>query len=210
LQAPLTQDPSVKVELVTPGSFPPPDLVWFEGNFDDPSYRSRALGANAQVEDLARKSGLAPGWDAPDSDRIFPLVWAPWAWWKTAVAVASTEQDRAALARVEEETSGPTLGEAGETPVSPPRLVDAEGRVWANSLTVAASAPSADPQPAPVVAARVRGFWWNSEGWNRDKVPGVLAKLWSPAAQNAAVEPGWWSVTAPGRLSSATRILLLP
>jgi hypothetical protein len=199
---------TVKVERVAPGSFPPPDLVWFDGNLDNPAYRNQALGMNAQGEARAREAGLPPGWYAPDSDRILPLVWAPWAWWPASATSPATAEDRAALARVEEESSGPSLENGTGTADQPKTLVDGQGRVWASSLVIGSR--TAEPQPAPIVPARVRGFWWNSEGWNRTRTAELLSVLWSPPVQRAATEPGWWPVASPVALNSAKRILLLP
>lgn len=37
--------------------------------------------------------------------------------------------------------------------------------------------------PLAVSANRPVGLWWNQGGWNRDAVPGLLARLWSAQAQ---------------------------
>ena len=65
----------VSADLVAPDAFPPPDLVWFEGEAsNNPAARERALGANAQVEALGRSAGLAAQWFAVEGERILPLA----------------------------------------------------------------------------------------------------------------------------------------
>jgi hypothetical protein len=214
--------------------------VWFDGNFDDPAYRDKALGANGQVEALGRQAGVLAAWFDPGADRIFPLAWAPWAWWTepgTRVAggpVLVPYADAAnlgALARVQGASEGPTLGgDAGQavwdrwgpaardegklltvTAALDQWKTGTYRRIWANAADLAApGVPRLEALPAETVAARVRGFWWNADGWNRDRVPGLLAALWSPAVQDAAVSPGWVGAGARGPFSSAKRILLLP
>lgn len=203
------------VELVAPGSFPPPDLVWFDGDFDSPAYQEGALGANAQVEALGREAGLAPGWFAVGGDRIYPLAWSPWSWWSIrdgAEAPSPAPADTAALAQWEARRTGPAFGGTAE---AAPRLTGIEThRVWLPWTTVKASPirVSLTAEPSALVAARVKGLWWNQQGWNPHRVPELLAALWSKEVQAVWNQEPEWMSAASGMPSGVpvTEILLLP
>ena len=128
-----------------------------------------------------------------------------------------------ALAVVVARTQGPTLGQDAAASVwsvwgTGPRDEGKEldesqalaawatgryDRLWLN-WAVARSAPGFRlvPEPASVVPARVRGVWWNAGGWNRDRVVGVLARVWSPEVQAGwAQDPGWLPVNGRVPLS---------
>lgn len=216
------------VEVVAPGSFPPPDLVWFEGTFDSPEFRDQALGFNAEIEAQARASGLAPGWVTDTGDRVLPLAWSPWAWWTSDRPAATPghplvpyrQRDNwTALALVTSRSQGPTLGQDAGTAVwsvwgkaaqeEGKALVATEAlkvwvqghhdRLWLDWATVASpQGTGLVPEEAKVVAVRIRGVWWNAQGWDRDRVVGLMARLWSPEGQKTwAQAPGWLPVN-PG------------
>lgn len=191
--------PPVSFEVVAPGAFPPPDLIWFDGAGADPGYLDHALAANASVEDLALAAGVPRAWFNPWSGRMLPAAWSPWAWWPDPDAPAPDPADRRALAAVRALADGPTLG-AG---TGPGPATEKNGFAWRR---FSGTSSQGLPESARVVAAQAVGFWWNEEGWNQDRVPGFLAAVWSKAVQQAwPREPGWLPVNTtvvvgpPGR-----------
>lgn len=210
----LAAEPSpLPVAIVAPDAFPPPDLYWFDGRLDNPSFTD-ALAANAQVETLGRKAGLAPGWFSVEGDRVFPLAWNPWAWWKLAPGVSAPHpapDDAEALGRLNLSLQGPTLVPTSPSP-TPLGAVDESGRAW-RSWASMASVPgdSLTATPADTVVTRVKGLWWSARGWNRERVPALLARLWSAQAQAVWVpEAGWFPATrSPAPTPLPTHILIV-
>lgn len=190
--------PDVRVELVDQDSFPPPDLLWFarfDADFDE-----NALAPHAGLETLGTAAGVGRPWF---DQRLYPLAWSPWSWWTFAPGTKLpplTALDAPALAAFQAATT-PQMGTAGH---SLPSTVD-DNRVWLSWAAVQASPERVNLAVQPGVAAtglatQVRALWWNRRGWNPERVPELLARLWSPAIRALWVEPGWLDLAQGPRL----------
>lgn len=199
----------VPIELVSPNSFPPPDLVWF-GNSDDPTYLEQALAPNAEVATLGTAAGLSMAWFREAGDRLFPVAWNPWSWWQLRDgdrAPETTPDDEKALLAFQERTKGPSLGGGDGVVQSGP-----SGQVWLPAARVSASPlrTALTLVPAEVVVARVKGLWWNAQGWNPRRVPEVLARLWSPSAQAVWKDDAEWWPASRNPSAAVRTILVVP
>lgn len=201
------------VELVSPNAFPPPDLVWFDGNFDNPEYLNQALAPNREVEELGTAEGLLSAWFTLAGDRLLPVAWNPWSLWtvaKGASPPAADEVDQRALQALIDRQSGPTL-DGGSAPNAVTRPDD--GRIWLSWATVQASPARTGLKavPSEVVVTRVKGLWWNAKGWNPLKVPELLAALWSPEVQVLWKDHADWLPVARSSAALTPRtIVVLP
>lgn len=196
--------PPGPMELVGANAVPPPDLIWFDDSVDP----ENALGLNATQEALARQAGLAPGWFDLEGPRVLPLAWNPWSWWRFEGAeppMKPSEADRRALALYQGYTEGPTL--SGSSTPLPSGIRGQE--VWLSWADVQASPDRVKLQQveSEVVIARVRGFWWNARGWNRERTGEWLVDLWTSERLDRLAQPGWLPVHKGPR---ALKILVVP
>lgn len=199
------------IEVVAPNAFPPPDLVWFDGNFDNPEYLNQALASNREVEALGTAGGLAPAWFTLAGDRLLPLAWNPWSWWQVSEGAAvpgPSEDDQKALQALVDRQGGPTL-DGGSAPAAVTRTEG--GRVWLSWAAVQASPArtALKPIPSEVVVARVKGFWWNAKGWNPLKVPALLEALWSPEIQALWKDDPQWLPASRSTIPVAPRTIVV-
>lgn len=179
-----TLGPDAGLEVVAPGSFPPPDLVWFTG-FDE-DFEANALAPHAHLEALAQAAGVSRAWS---DQRLYPLAWSPWSWWTFAPGTKLpplTALDAPVLAAYEAAT---TRQMGGEHPTLPSTVN--EDRVWLSWASVMASPERVNLVAQPGVAARARALWWNREGWNPANVPALLETLWSPEVRAVWAQEGW-------------------
>lgn len=200
------------VELVSPNAFPPPDLVWFDGNFDNPEYLTQALAPNREVEELGTAAGLSSAWFTLAGDRLLPLAWNPWSWWTVegTTPPEPSEVDQRALKALVDRQGGPAL-DGGESP----KVITRPGtdRVWLSWATVQASPARTGLRaiPSEVVVTRVKGLWWNAKGWNPLKVPALLAALWSPEVQVLWKEnPNWLPAARSSAALTPRTIVVVP
>lgn len=196
-----TLGPEAGLEIVAVGSFPPPDLVWFTGF--DADFEENALGPHARLEALAQGAGVAQPWL---DQRLYPLAWSPWSWWTFApgAKLPPVAADDAPSLAAFEAASSPKMGAAQATL---PSTVQ-EDRVWLSWSTVLNSPERVNLVPRPGVATQVRALWWSRQGWNPERVPELLLKLWSPEVRGLWAEAGWLPLDKGPRLGDSDPLVV--